>query len=113
MGAGGYASDLFSLSGIVKILELICVFITLLIHRHGDNGDYVFFATTQNKLQNSDENIDAENLGNSALVTFMVITLVLVIGKIFQFYKYLNRVLWRTVSERVNPNLCFNLHYKG
>ena len=48
--------------------------------RHGDNGHYLYFATTGLKLNYQDENIDAENLGNSTLVTFMVITCVLLVG---------------------------------
>ena len=40
------------------------------------------FATTGLKLNYQDENIDVENLGNSTLVTFMVITLVLLVGYI-------------------------------
>ena len=50
--------------------------------RHGDNGNYLYFATTGLKLNYQDENIDVENLGNSTLVTFMVITLVLLVGYI-------------------------------
>ena len=51
-------------------------------NRHGDNGNYLYFATTGLKLNYQDENIDVENLGNSTLVTFMVITLVLLVGYI-------------------------------
>ena len=50
--------------------------------RHGDNGNYLYFATTNLKLNYQDENIDVENLGNSTLVSFMVITLVLLVGYI-------------------------------
>merc|ERR1712080_303773 len=80
MGSGGYASDMCSLPGILKICEMVSIFITLLIHRHGDNGEYMFFATTGSKLDSGDENIDAKNLGNSVLVTYMVISIVLTIG---------------------------------
>ena len=50
--------------------------------RHGDNGNYLYFSTTALKLSNSDPNIDAENLGNSTLVAYLVISLVLIIGYI-------------------------------
>lgn len=50
--------------------------------RHGDNGNYLYFSTTALKLSNSDSNIDAENLGNSTLVAYLVISLVLIIGYI-------------------------------
>ena len=55
---------------------------TIVQCRHGDNGNYLYFATTGLKLNYQDENIDVENLGNSTLVTFMVITLVLLVGYI-------------------------------
>merc|ERR1711988_1833333 len=61
-----------SFSGWLKLLELIFTFITLIIHRHGDYGNYLFFATTALKLGNTDPNIDMENLGNSTLVTFTI-----------------------------------------
>ena len=54
----------------------------IVMTRHGDNGNYLYFATTNLKLNYQDENIDVENLGNSTLVSFMVITLVLLVGYI-------------------------------
>ncbi|XP_023325305.1 uncharacterized protein LOC111699014 [Eurytemora carolleeae] len=73
-------NDLCSVSGILKLLQSVLIFITLLVHRHGDNGYYLFFATTGLKLGNKDPNIDYENLGNSTLVSFMIINLVLILG---------------------------------
>jgi hypothetical protein len=75
-------NDLCSLSGILKLLQTLLIFITLIIHRHGDNGYYLFFSTTSLKLSNSDPNLDAENLGNSTLVSFMIINIVIIIGYI-------------------------------
>jgi len=72
-------SDLFSVAGVLKILETVFIFIALLLHRHGDNGEYIFFSTTGLKLESNDPNIDAENLGNSTLVTFMVINIALIL----------------------------------
>merc|ERR1711971_87900 len=71
-----------TLSGWLKLSEAATIFISLILHRHGDNGNYLYFATTGLKLNYQDENIDVENLGNSTLVTFMVITLVLLVGYI-------------------------------
>jgi len=71
-----------TLSGWLKMSEAVTIFISLILHRHGDNGNYLYFATTGLKLNYQDENIDVENLGNSTLVTFMVITLVLLVGYI-------------------------------
>ena len=50
--------------------------IKIKLFRHGDNGNYLFFSTTALKLSNTDTNIDVENLGNSTLVTFMIITMI-------------------------------------
>merc|ERR1712062_367784 len=69
-----------SFSGWLKLLELISTFITHIIHRHGDHGHYLFFATTGLKLSNTDPNIDFENLGNSTLVTYMIISSILILG---------------------------------
>merc|ERR1719166_465160 len=60
-------------------------------HRHGDNGNYLFFSTTALKLSNTDTNIDAENLGNSTLVTFLVINIVLIIGYIIDGTEYIQQ----------------------
>merc|ERR1711988_1375070 len=76
-----------SFSGWLKLLELIFSFITLIIHRHGDFGNYLFFATTALKLSNTDSNIDMENLGNSTLVTFTVISC-LIIGYVIDGREY-------------------------
>merc|ERR1711915_1165282 len=51
-----------------KICEFLLTFITLIIHRHGDSGHYLYFSTTATKLGYDDPNIDAENLGNSTLL---------------------------------------------
>ena len=59
--------------------------------RHGDNGNYLFFSTTALKLSNTDTNIDAENLGNSTLVTFLVINIVLIIGYIIDGTEYIQQ----------------------
>jgi len=75
-------SDLCSVPGILKLIQSLLIFIALMLHRHGDNGNYLFLSTTALKLGNTDPNIDAENLGNSTLVTFMVVNLVLILGYI-------------------------------
>merc|ERR1712236_177538 len=80
-----------SFSGWLKVLELVLTFITLIIHRHGDNGHYLYFSTTATKLGYDDPNIDAENLGNSTLVTFMIISTVLIIGYVIDGREYIQQ----------------------
>ena len=46
MGRGTYLGEALSVSGILKVLETILLFTTVLIHRHGDNGKYIFFGTS-------------------------------------------------------------------
>eukprot|EP00090_Calanus_glacialis_P035446 TRINITY_DN60520_c0_g1_i1.p1 TRINITY_DN60520_c0_g1~~TRINITY_DN60520_c0_g1_i1.p1 ORF type:complete len:176 (-),score=19.48 TRINITY_DN60520_c0_g1_i1:167-694(-) len=85
-------SELFtSVSGWLKLSELVLIFITLIIHRHGDNGHYLYFSTTGTKLGYDDPNIDAENLGNGTLVTFLIITIVLIIGYVIDGREYIQQ----------------------
>jgi hypothetical protein len=63
-----------------KILEIVFGFIALIIHRYGDYGKMIFFGTTNNKLQQNDDAIDAENLGNGVLVAYIVISSVLLVA---------------------------------
>ena len=51
MGKGRYLGDAFHFSGILKIVEIVLLFITIIIHRHGDNGRYLFFATAAEQIQ--------------------------------------------------------------
>merc|ERR1712107_863116 len=88
-----------SCSGWLKIVELVFTFITLLLHRHGDNGYYVFFSTTALKLGNTDTNIDMENLGNSTLVTF--INIVLIIGYIIDGREYIQQSILEPIWSLV------------
>ena len=57
--------------------------------RHGDHGNYLFFATTGLKLANTDTNVDFENLGNSTLVTYIVISSVLILGYVIDGREYI------------------------
>ena len=57
--------------------------------RHGDHGSYLFFATTGLKLSNTDPNIDFENVGNSTLVTYMIISCVLILGYVIDGREYI------------------------
>ena len=50
-GRGRYMGEVCSFSGILKIIEIVLVFITIVLHRHGDNGRYIFFATASEQLQ--------------------------------------------------------------
>ena len=51
MGKGRYLGDAFHFSGILKIIEIVFLFITIIIHRYGDNGTYLFFATAGEQIQ--------------------------------------------------------------
>ena len=51
MGRGGYLGDALSCAGILKIIEFLLLFVTIIIHRHGDNGRYLFFATAMEQIQ--------------------------------------------------------------
>jgi len=77
---GGIGEIFGTFSGWLKLTEFITTFISLILHRHGDHGNYLFFSTTAIKLNYQDTNIDAENLGNSTLVTFAIISAVLLLG---------------------------------
>ena len=37
--------NLWTSNGIMKFLEIFLLLATILVHRHGDNGNYVFFGT--------------------------------------------------------------------
>ena len=46
MGRGAYLGEALSVSGILKVLETVTLFIAVLLHRHGDHGKYIFFGTS-------------------------------------------------------------------
>jgi len=100
---GGIREVFFSYAGWLKIVELVFTFITLLLHRHGDHGHYLFFSTTALKLSNTDSNIDMENLGNSTLVTFTIIPLILIIGYIIDGREFIQQSilepLWSLIGS--------------
>ena len=68
-----------------------------LFFRHGDNGHYLFFSTTALKLSNTDNNIDVENLGNSTLVTFMIIPLILIIGYVIDGKEFIQESILEVI----------------
>ena len=52
MGRGKYLGDAINnFSGWLKIIEIILLFITIILHRYGDNGRYLFFATAMEQIQ--------------------------------------------------------------
>ena len=51
MGRDTYASEIWTFSGILKILEIILGFITVILHRYGDNGRLIFFGSSAIQLQ--------------------------------------------------------------
>ena len=46
----GIARELCNVSGVLKFIEIILIITTLLIHRYGDMGNYVFFGTTMDEM---------------------------------------------------------------
>lgn len=46
----GQVGEAFSFSGILKIIEIVLGFITVIIHRYGDNGKLIFFGTSAIQL---------------------------------------------------------------
>jgi hypothetical protein len=46
MGRGGNLGEALSLSGILKVVEFVLLFCATILHRHGDNGKYLFFGTS-------------------------------------------------------------------
>jgi len=46
MGRGASMGEILSLSGILKVFEVVLLFVVTLIHRHGDYGKYIFFGTS-------------------------------------------------------------------
>lgn len=135
-GTASRFGEAFSMSGILKILESVLVFVTLLIHRHGDNGKYIFFATARDRLkfvstifpdrwraatppellrldrvgfflrQNDPDRqaIDAENLGNGTLVTYAIISPVLLACYVLDGRYAIQSMFLEWVSE-VLPDL--------
>jgi hypothetical protein len=84
-GEGGGSSELLSLPGFLKITEIVLLLVAVIIHRHGNNGGYIFFGSTEYQLQtgmgnNGAGELEAENLGNGALVSFLIISSVLLIS---------------------------------
>lgn len=97
--------EVCSFSGILKIIEIVLVFITIVLHRHGDNGRYIFFATSNEQLQYNSSNrgaINMENLGNGTLVTFLIITPVLLICYVldgqYEIQKMFLEWIWNLVG---------------
>ena len=43
--------EIFSFSGILKVLEILLGFITIIIHRYGDYGKMIFFGSVEDQLQ--------------------------------------------------------------
>lgn len=93
-----YAGEIFSASGILKVLEIVLAFITIIIHRYGDYGKMIFFGNPAIQLssviivkfqikrkksltiryfQKNSPGLDAENLGNGVLVAYLVISSIL------------------------------------
>ena len=82
-----------------NIFRFLKVLINIFFCRHGDNGHYLFFSTTALKLSNTDTNIDVENLGNSTLVTFLLIPLVLILGYVIDGREYVQQSILEVTSE--------------
>ena len=44
------SGEIFSPSGILKILEVSFAFITVILHRYGDYGHMLFFGSSQTQM---------------------------------------------------------------
>merc|ERR1712141_632438 len=65
-------AEICSVSGILKVCEILFGFITVIIHRYGDYGKMLFFGTAAVQLSPNDPGTDAENLGNGLLVSYVI-----------------------------------------
>ena len=74
--------------------------------RHGDHGNYLFFATTGLKLSNTDTNVDFENLGNSTLVSYIIISSVLILGYVIDGREYIQESILE-VMKPIAMSSCF------
>merc|ERR1712007_322044 len=74
------SGEIFSPSGILKILEVSFAFITIILHRYGDYGAMLFFGSSQTQMSPNDPGTDAEILGNGVIVGYTVISSVLLIS---------------------------------
>merc|ERR1712141_102354 len=73
-------AEICSVSGILKVCEILFGFITVIIHRYGDYGKMLFFGTAAVQLSPNDPGTDAENLGNGVLVAYLIISSVLLVS---------------------------------
>lgn len=106
MGRGKYLGDALSCAGILKIIETLLLFVTIIIHRHGDNGRYLFFATAMEQIQyNSSDRValNMENMGNGFVVSFLIITPVLLVCYVLdgpeQIQQFFMEWLWNLVGS--------------
>lgn len=47
----GAAAEILTVSGILKVFEIIFGFIAIFLHRYGDYGTMIFFGTSDIQLQ--------------------------------------------------------------
>ncbi|CAB4059440.1 unnamed protein product [Lepeophtheirus salmonis] len=88
--------EVLSVSGIFKILEILIMFITVLLHRFGDYGLYLFFGTTSVKMAPGDPGMDVENLGNGALMTGILVSSSLLASYILDGRYHIQRLFLET-----------------
>jgi len=106
IGRGRYLGDAVNnFSAWLKILEIILLFITILLHRYGDNGRYLFFATAMEQIQfNSSDRaaINMENMGNGFVMSFLIISPVLLVCYVLdgpeQVQQFFMEWLWNLVA---------------
>jgi len=104
MGRGAlYTGDICTFGAIMKIIEFVLVFVTLLVHRRGGDGsNYVFFGTAGISMQKGDDGLDVENLGNGALMTYAIITPILFAAYLIDGIDYIQNLflesLWNFIA---------------
>ena len=115
----GSTAEIFSASGILKVLEVLISFIAIMIHRYGDYGRAIFFGTSSEVLaqvksyyftdQNgieiivtalqNDPGTDAENLGNGVLVAYLIISAVLLVAYVIDTRYVVQSFFLESVSK--------------
>merc|ERR1712141_634032 len=96
------SGEIFSPSGILKILEITFAFIIVIIHRFGDYGHMIFFGTSASQMTPNDPGTDEEILGNGACVAYIVIPSVLLISYIidgrWEVQRFFLEWLWNFIG---------------
>ena len=98
-------AEICTVSGILKVCEILIGFIALIIHRYGDYGSMIFFGTSATQLSQNDPGTDAENLGNGVLVAYTIISTVLLTAYVIDSRYVVQSFFLEWVSTLFEPKL--------